>query len=207
MAQHRIKFKTVANGKGFCTVCGKPVKVMRVGLSWRCAAYEASKAKDARKRAQKAVRTPRRTVSAIKAREGKGGKLNATELKKLLRAELSQRVRERDGLRCYVCGARCEPGILAYQGQAAHLRPINSLPPAYRYDPRVCKWMCGKDHAEFDGNTGKGRKAAFQLPVWHKLQTEEPELYAWVLNLPKAVGRDRVSVVDLRERLEELRRL
>ena len=55
--------------------------------------------------------------------------------------------------------------------------------------------------------TTKGRIAAYQLPVWSKLLEEEPELYEWVRDLPKAIGKDKVSIHDLREQLAKLRNM
>lgn len=189
---------------GYCKTCGVEVEaVWKPGLKPRWACINEIKAA----KAKKATRTPKKSVSAIRERESKGGNLNATELKKLLRSELSRVVRIRDSYKCYVCGMEASPGILAFHGQAAHLRPINSLSPEFRYDPRTCKWMCGVHHSEFDGNTGKGRIPAYQLPVWSKLQAEEPQLYEWVKSLPKAVGKDKQRIADLRDMLEKLRRM
>lgn len=205
---HRIKQKTVTHirgkSRGDCPTCGHWVEVVKVLNSWQCKANLHAKQKAAAKKAAQRTKAPRKGVQAIRAVESKRA-LNATELKKLLRAELSRIVRARDEYRCFVCNAVVEPGIRAWQGQAAHLRPILKLPPKFRYDPNLCVWMCGTHHSEFDGNSFRGKVAAYQLPVWERLQREKPEVYKWLIETPIATGVDKSTACDLRDQLEALR--
>lgn len=150
-------------------------------------------------------RKKRSSVEAIRNAEAKGESLSKPELKKLLRAELSRVVRHRDEFECFLCGKRAEPGIRAWQGQCAHLRPIDKLPPLHRYDPDFCVWMCGVCHSEFDGNQFRGRKAAYQLPVLSKLQRVKPDVYEQLEAMPIARGADSQLACELRDQLAVLR--
>ena len=131
-------------------------------------------------------------------------KLSTSEIKVLCRDLLSKVCRERDNYTCYVTGQKCEPGVMAWQGQAAHLIPINRLPPELRYDPRVVKWMCGSAHSDFDGNTNYGKKSANQAFVWGKLAREEPELFEFLTTLPRQFD-DKFTKADWEAQLYQLR--
>lgn len=153
------------------------------------------------------VKKPRaKTVPAIRKAEAAGETLDRTQLKKLLRAELSRVVRERDELRCYVTGRECPPGAYGPgNGQCAHLIPINQLPPEYRYDPRLCVWLETTIHSDFDGRTHYGKKPANQARVWGILAQRDPELFEFVTSLPKSQAGDKVPIHELRDQLERLR--
>lgn len=145
------------------------------------------------------------TINAILKAEGRGERLNATEVKKLLRHELSLICRYRDNYTCFISGARVLPGIGPGTGQAAHAIPINQLPPEYRYDPRVVFWMEGSVHSDFDGRTRFGHKPANQAIFWGKLQRTDPERFAWLTSIPRNASPRTVPLSELIEQLQSLR--
>lgn len=147
-----------------------------------------------------------RSVASIEKYEAEGGLLNAAQCKILLRKELSRVVRTLADCKCFLTGAHCPPGIIVRGlGQAAHLIPIDDLPPQYKYDPYLCIWLETMEHLAFDGKLGMGRKAANQAAVWGKLQREDPDRFEFVTSLPKNRGQFKERVADLREQLRILR--
>lgn len=197
------KLSSITGKTAVCSQCGE-VKVYRASKLSKPVCWEWQKEKNKADRAKKA-RT-RVTPDAIRKVESERN-LKAPELKKLLRETLSKVCRIRDKYTCFMTGRVCPPGITPGTGQAAHLIPINDLPPEYRYDPRVVVWMEGATHSNFDGRTRFGQKTANQAAVWGKLARVNPELFIWLTGLPKANGQDRVKTQDLRDQLAKLRKV
>lgn len=146
-----------------------------------------------------------KSLSAIRKAE-RVRPLARSELLRLIDAEWSQCIRERDGLICQVTHKHCPPGVKPGYGNAAHLIPKSQCPFHLRYDLRNGIWMEWSRHMAFDGLCAGRRIPARQAYIWGVLARTKPDVFQYLTSCEWRADKKPVKIRELREKLEELRR-
>lgn len=158
-----------------------------------------------RKRRGRPARRTYKTVRAILKAERKHA-LRPSELTRLLDAEWSRCIRERDRHICQITGKLAYPGVQPGMGNAAHLIPKSQAPFHLKYDLRNGIWMEWLTHMEFDGLLAGRRRPARQSYVWGVIARTRPEVFEYLTSQNWRGDEKPVSVHTMRAKLEELRR-